>query len=260
MPFVYDQTDIDHQDDDGSPPKADQFVYLPAPEYHSVRQPVRFSILPAEPIEPEPPPPPVASVQAPAPPVQARHFGLLNLLRGFQRPSPGVVGEIRVSFQERQRQAKLRQEHRTQQLFSIAVPALRSTGVRRVYCRYDGGNDEGFAWFDHYEIEEGKPMDSKLVGQRLREMKVDEALGAAGLVQLDGDVSPGEREWRDQTQWLGGAVGSMLSHEWAALLLGQGFGTGEYLMYGAFVVDLDECVITDDPNADPVVENIDIAG
>jgi hypothetical protein len=31
-------------------------------------------------------------------------------------------------------------------------------------------------------------------------------------------------------------------------------------MYGAFVADLDECIISDDPNADPVVENIDIAG
>ena len=50
-----------------------------------------------------------------------------------------------------------------------------------------------------------------------------------------------------------------LSNEWASLLLGESYGTGEYSMYGAFVVDLDKCTITDDPNADPVVQNIDIA-
>src|SRR6516165_12380281 len=106
MPFVYDQTDIDHQDDDGRPPRADQFVYLPAPEYNSVRQPVRFSILPPEPVEPEPPAPPAAPVQAPTPPpVQTRRFNLLNFLLGSRRPSPTVVGEIRISFQERQGQA-----------------------------------------------------------------------------------------------------------------------------------------------------------
>jgi hypothetical protein len=261
MPFVYDQTDIDHQDDDGRPPRADQFVYLPAPDYHSVRQPVRFSIVPPEPIEPAPPTPVAAPVQAPAPPpppVQTRRFSLLNFFRRPRTPATHAVAVLAVSFQERQRQAKSHQEHRTQQLFSIAVPALRAIGVRRVYCRYDGGNDEGFAWFDHYEIDDGKPIDTTLVGQRLGEMKVGEALEAAGLVQHSGDISPGEREWRAQT-W-GGTVGSMLSHEWAFLLLGHGFGTGEYLMYGAFVADLDECVVSDDPNADPVVENIDIAG
>jgi hypothetical protein len=255
MPFVYDQADIDHQEDDGRPPRADQFVYLPAPEYNSVRQPVRFSIVPPEPIEPEPPAPPAVPVQAPAPPpVQTRRFSLLNFLRRSRRPSTTVVGELRLSFPERQREAKLRQERRTAQLFSIVVPALRAIGVRRVYCRYDGGNDEGFAWFDHYEIEDGKPMDSQLVGQRLREMKVYQELGAAGLVQASGEAAQHEMET------LGNLVGGMLSDEWAAILLGQGFGTGEYLMYGAFMVDLEECIISDDPNARPIVENIDISG
>ena len=33
--------------------------------------------------------------------------------------------------------------------------------------------------------------------------------------------------------------------------LGNGYGTREYSMYGAFVVDLDACTIVDDRNADP---------
>jgi len=50
-----------------------------------------------------------------------------------------------------------------------------------------------------------------------------------------------------------------LCEEWAEMLLGRGYGTGEYSMYGAFTVDLDTCTVTDDSNADPVVQNITIA-
>ncbi|MDU1690566.1 MAG: hypothetical protein E6848_13260, partial [Bradyrhizobium sp.] len=55
-------------------------------------------------------------------------------------------------------------------------------------------------------------------------------------------------------------VSDQLVEEWAMLLLGRGFGTGEYCMYGAFWVDLEACTIIDDGNADPVVKNITIAG
>jgi hypothetical protein len=50
-----------------------------------------------------------------------------------------------------------------------------------------------------------------------------------------------------------------LCDEWATMLLGSGYGTGEYSMYGAFTVDLEACTISDDPDADPVVQNIEIA-
>jgi hypothetical protein len=42
-----------------------------------------------------------------------------------------------------------------------------------------------------------------------------------------------------------------LCSEWAALLMGDGFGTGDYSMYGAFMVDLDAHTVTDDRVADP---------
>jgi hypothetical protein len=51
----------------------------------------------------------------------------------------------------------------------------------------------------------------------------------------------------------------MLCDEWASMLRGDGFGTGEYSMYGAFTVDLETCAIIDDRNADPIVENIRIS-
>ena len=162
------------------------------------------------------------------------------------------VQQPTVSFEERRRQQRLQAERRAQQLFSIVVPVLRTAGVRRAYCRYDGGSDEGFAWFDHYETEDGTRVDVNLVGQKLRDAKIDDELIAAQLMHRE--PWPSDRE----AEMLERAVRSMLAFEWASMLLGNSFGTGEYLMYGAFTADLEECVIADDPKADPIVENITI--
>jgi hypothetical protein len=54
-------------------------------------------------------------------------------------------------------------------------------------------------------------------------------------------------------------VEDWLCSEWASMLLGDSYGTGEYSMYGAFTVDLVGCTITDDRDAEPVVQNIEIA-
>jgi hypothetical protein len=40
-----------------------------------------------------------------------------------------------------------------------------------------------------------------------------------------------------------------LAHEIASVLLGEGFGTGEYQLYGAFTADLKSGAITDDAKA-----------
>jgi hypothetical protein len=89
------------------------------------------------------------------------------------------------------------------------------------------------------------------VSRQLYEMKVGDALFTAGLLHRNDRTI--DAEWQQRH------FGLSLSTEWASLLLGQSFGTGEYLMYGAFTVDLESCTITDDPNADPVVSNIEIA-
>jgi hypothetical protein len=245
MPFVYDLTSEDAEDEI-APPRANQFVYLPAPEYYPARQPVRFSILPVEPSEPEVP---IASASQPN---QVRRRNLLDLFRGRQAQSDPAPQP--VSPEERRRRRELRRERRVQQLFSILVPALKAAGVRRVYCRYDGGNDEGFTWVDRYKAEDGARIDDSAVGRRLLDMKVDDELSAAKLMNREG--WPADRE----AEAMARSVGSILSHEWGSALLGESFGTGEYLMYGAFAADLEECTVTDDPRADPVVENIEIRG
>jgi hypothetical protein len=243
MPFIYDYENLEEPGEDIFRPRVDQFFYLPAPEYNPARQPVRFSISPVEPSEPE------APVTPASPRAQIRRRSLMDILLGRNAAS---IPHPTVSSEDRRRQQRLQAERCAQQLFSIVVPVLKAAGVRRVYCRYDGGSDEGFAWFDRYEMENGARVDDNLVGQNLRDMKIDDQLVAAKLMYRE--PWPAGRE----AEMLGRSAASMLATEWASILLGASFGTGEYLLYGAFMVDLEECSITDDPGADPIVENITI--
>lgn len=49
MPFVYDETEIEWPEDDDDfeppPPRADQFVYIPPPDFGGASAPVRFSVI-----------------------------------------------------------------------------------------------------------------------------------------------------------------------------------------------------------------------
>jgi hypothetical protein len=247
MPFVFDQTDIDGAEDaDDLIPRVEQFEYtLPTPEYRGVIEPARFSILPVERTEGEPAVPQ-------SPPTQRVRKGIMRLFRGLSS-SADRSQPRQISIQERQRRAKLKREQDAQCIFSILVPALRSIGVKRAYCRYDGGNDEGFARLDRFEMVNGAPFADDLLGPRLHEMNVHEKLRDVKI------TSPGEGVSVDrEAAELASFARETLIQEWAYVLLGTHFGTGDYVMYGAFTVDLDACTITDDPKADPIVENIQI--
>lgn len=127
--------------------------------------------------------------------------------------------------------------------------ALKAAGIAKVYCRYDGGNDEGFAWFDHAEMASGETIDPAILATAL--IANDVAIPTRMSFQKD---------WTDERVVLE-MLDYPLATNWAAALLGgQGFGTGEYSMYGAFVADLIAETITDDPAANPVVRNIGIEG
>ena len=240
MPFIYDMTSPEALDEDFDfAPSVEQFAYLPPPEYYNVPQPIQFSILPPETEEPEPMPPA-------RPAAMARPFSIAGLF-GRRKPlSEKLVQQRKAYFDERQRREYLRHEWRTRKLFSIVVPALKAAGVRSVYCRYDGGNDEGFAWFDHYATVSGALVAADLVGEKLQEIRIGEMLPKI-VTNLPNEAGA-----------LGHYIGGILSHYWSSMLLGSGFGTGEYVMYGAFIADLDKCTIIDDPKADPVVENIQV--
>jgi len=143
-----------------------------------------------------------------------------------------------------------RHEALRRRTFAFAVPELRKAGVQRLYCRYDGGNDEGFAWLDRAEMTDGGWLDAGAISERLFDDGLLDRIYTAGIMHPS-SLSSREhlREFLDD--WL--------ADEWTSMLLGFGYGTGRYSMYGAFTVDLETCTITDDRNADPVVKNIEIA-
>jgi hypothetical protein len=244
MPFVHDETNIEWPEDGSElpPPRADQFFYMTAAEYGGSTS-ARFSILPfSTPAEHEQPPQPA----------QAESRGILNSLFGWTRPAARQQ-KRQQQLVESMRQDNLSQRQRMQQLFAIMVPALRALGVRRAYCRYDGGHDEGFSWLDHYETQGGERIGADALVKRLYEMGMFDKLHAAGFKDHMRGVSA-DQKMADIQMF----ACSRLIDDWAYVLLGN-YGAGEYSMYGAFTVDLDECSVTDDSSAHPIVENIEIA-
>jgi hypothetical protein len=254
MPFVHDETNIEWPEDGSemSPPHASQFVYMTAAEYRgeptAAREFARFSIVPFS-----------ASAELESPisaeamqPVKVEPRGILHRLFGWGRSGRNQQRE-REKVEDSIRRQILEQRRITQQLFSVMIPALRSLGVRRAYCRYDGGNDEGFSWLDRYETQGGERIDTDDLVKRLYEMGIHDKLYAGGFKDHMHGTSTNEK-MSDVEMFACG----WLIEDWAGVLLGS-YGTGEYSMYGAFMVDLDECSVTDDPNARPIVQNIEIA-
>jgi hypothetical protein len=260
MPFIFDNAQIDRPEDDTepAPPRLEQFVYIPSPEFGGAREPVRFNLTapdaPPKPAAPEPPP---SHPLAPTEPTQEQMDSILQRLIGLPLSAPASQ-EIRRSFVEQRDHAKREQAERLQRLLAILVPALRQIGGNRVYGRYDGGNDEGWAWFDSLEVKGGERIDLAAVGQLLHDIQVHTTLRSAGFPLKDRFAMRTGGESSDQGA-LKSVVNDWLCNEWASMLLGESFGTGNYSMYGAFTVDLETCTITDDPAADPVVEHIRIA-
>lgn len=121
--------------------------------------------------------------------------------------------------------------------------ALSALGAKQAYIRYDGGNDEGFAWFDHCVMADGSKRDVDQVAVSL------EAAGVAPELKTWGGSSPTRN-----------ALDDLIASTWAVKLLGEGYGTGEYVMYGAFSVDLATGLVTDDPNPAAIARNLQFKG
>lgn len=236
MPFVYDHSQVEWSDADSDPPppRASEFVYLPTPEYGGQHEPVRFTLdVPPEPTRATP-------VERPRPSLWERLLG--------RRPSTEqIAAAVRADAQAQ----IARGVFSRQRLFAVTVPALRALGVKQLYGRYDGGNDEGFSWLDNALLHDGTRIDADALAQRLMDQKFLDLLIARGVIKRIDRMSE-----RDQVRSF---VHDWMCTEWATLLLGESYGTGEYVMYGAFVVDLDDCTVTDDPNAAPVTNNIEIS-
>ena len=117
------------------------------------------------------------------------------------------------------------------------VAQLRDAGIERLYVRYDGGNDEGFGWVDSVERGNGErvPLEN-FVSEHADQQGLDDKAKAE----------------------LNDLIAHELGSDLAAQLLGGGFGTGEYVMYGALIADLSTLTLVEDRQAEPVTENIQI--
>lgn len=128
------------------------------------------------------------------------------------------------------------------------LPALKNSGIRRLHLSYDGGNDEGFGTFERGEDENGQSI------------AVSALLENSAFLN---EIAPFVTDRYEQNQhpvFRPGAapdvtrmIGDYLEHELpvilVSLLLGRGYGTGEYELYGRAVADLNTMTITDDPQA-----------
>jgi hypothetical protein len=250
MPFIYDETQREWPDDgdfEPPPPRPDQFVYIPPSDFGGAPEPVRFSVEPvAIPVESSQPQQ-TAERQPPAP-ARPQRRSILDVLLGRRHHPSSSPQRPQISYEEIRRQREREHERHRQQFFAVIIPELRKIGARRACCRYDGGNDEGFSWLDSIEIQNGGRINAVGLARRLLDVQLLDKL----------DLALGLNDSRSDQQRLDDVV-SELCGEWACMLLGEGYGTGEYSMYGAFTVDLETCTITDDRNADPIVENIRIA-
>src|ERR1700760_4537257 len=106
MPFVFDYSETGWPEDN-SPPRVDQFVYLPAPEFGGVRDPVHFTLD----VPPEP-----RTVPYPRQGIWGRLFG---------RPAKSVK-----AWRESR---DARDVFFRQRLLAVSVPMLRNVDVRRLY-------------------------------------------------------------------------------------------------------------------------------
>jgi hypothetical protein len=85
--------------------------------------------------------------------------------------------------------------------------------------------------------------------------------GVTGQLQQVGWLHQSSKQSRSELDELKDILEFSLPEEWAALLLGEGFGTGPFSMYGAFTVDLETLTIHDDRDASvPENGNILIGG
>lgn len=223
MPYFYDMEEIEWPEDgeDLPPPKPEQFEYISPKDYSGTIEPVHFSYTPYQ------------SVKEPKLTLRQRLFGAPK----EQQQQQHFECLCRIT------------EAANQKLLGIMIPAIRELGVIRLYCGYDGGNDEGFAWLQSAELHSGERLNREAMLERLSQLAIAEKLREAGFIK-EGAV---QKQLVDILRY-------WLCDEWATILLGRGFGTGNYLMYGAFIVDLENCTIIDDPKADPVTENIILGG
>jgi hypothetical protein len=115
---------------------------------------------------------------------------------------------------------------------------MTKLGAVQACIRYDGGNDEGFAWFEHCVMQDGSIRSAEEIAHDLE---------AAGVKRPADFYTGGDFH---------NFLGEVIADTWSWRLLGYGWGAGPFVLYGACYVDLKTGAITDDPSPPPIVRNI----
>jgi hypothetical protein len=127
---------------------------------------------------------------------------------------------------------------------------LQAAGVLEITCRYDGGNDEGFAHFESASTTRGtKTLDELIAflrGTRLGAADYDPYETLHKLTPDQGRDWLARKSKSTEAQRIGESVDGFVEGI-AVALLGEGFGTGEYAMEGRFRLDLRTGSIVDLP-------------
>lgn len=152
---------------------------------------------------------------------------------------PGADGQIH-SYEPAQAQFTPEQLDENSRL---VYEALQSMGVTAVRCKYDGGGDEGFAYFGEAMLGD-QTLDAPQLGAQLAEGVLGqtsatppEATAPQHLLSYYQNLPPVERAQ---------AYLEDFANELATILLGDGFGTGEYSMHGSFKTDFQTGEILDE--------------
>jgi hypothetical protein len=111
--------------------------------------------------------------------------------------------------------------------------ALLAAGAERFRVRYDGGFDEGFAHPDLLYFGD-RQRGAKEVCEQLATPELLAQLQQSGPSFADAGGTQAALYALDE-----------LAHQLASRLLGDGYGTGEYELYGAFTADLKTGEIVD---------------
>ena len=118
-----------------------------------------------------------------------------------------------------------------------ALGWLRELGATAVRAKYDGGCDEGFAYLASAETADGTLSIDDLIARWSAGGKVTE---------LPPPAHPAHTE-EDRFRWVADEFADALARRF----LGEGYGTGEYEMFGEFVADLRTGTFTDLRDAEP---------
>jgi hypothetical protein len=157
---------------------------------------------------------------------------------GEENLTPGFSED----FQYQASTARFKQSELTS-VAQTSLEALLALGATQFRVRYDGGFDEGFAHSEYVILGERHRRATDVADKLAKTEFVTRVRSAAahrkyGLFAADLADKLVARYAIDE-----------LAHELASKLLGEGYGTGEYQLYGAFTAELQTGEINDDPAA-----------